>query len=377
MSVLYPQRILLAAGGTGGHIYPAIALAEAVLELSPSTQIRYSCGSRPGELQIYRSRGIEPIALPLSGHRRGLVNQARFASELFRAYFAAAKAVREFLPDLAVGFGSYASVPALLAARRRGARIVIHEQNAQPGLANRLFARRADLVLTGIPTVEGAFPPEKTRLTGNPIRKELLAEIDPKLARRELGLPEAGSVCLCFGGSLGASRVNAAVFATIEKLPPDSPWHFLWATGPMDHNRIKERLSGGSVATRATIVPYLNRMDLAYAAADLVIARAGAITLAEITALGKPALLIPLPTAAGGHQLSNARVLEQNGAAIVIEEGDASSVEKISTALSNFRDDCDKLRAMSEAARRLGLPHAARTMAEAIGQLWSPKPAKS
>lgn len=372
-----PSRMLLAAGGTGGHIYPAIALAEALQAMSPATEIRYSCGNRPGELNIYQSRGIEPIVLPVSGHRRGLGNQLKFAAEMFGAYRTATAAFRDFRPEIAVGFGSYASAPALFAAQRAGARIVLHEQNAAPGLANRLFARRADLILTGIPVEPGRFPESKTKLVGNPVRRELLAPIDTKLARRHLGLPEIGRLCLCFGGSLGAARVNALVADALAKLPADSPWHFLWAAGPTQIERVRQRIAElPHVATRITLVPYLERMDWAYAAADLVIARAGAITLAEITALGKPSILIPLPTSAGGHQLSNARVLEQKGAAQVIEEGDLDSVEKISTALSKFGSDCDKLMAMAEAARTLGAPDAAQAMAQAIGQLWSEKPAK-
>lgn len=373
---IFPPSVLLAAGGTGGHIYPAIALAEAIGEMSPKTQIRYVCGNRPSEIEIYRTRGIGPIVLPISGHRRGLGHQSRFLLEMVRAYRTVSAAIRELDIDLAVGFGSYASVPALMAASRAGARVVLHEQNAAPGLANRLLARRADLVLTGIPTLPGAFPPAKVERVGNPVRRELLAEIPPKLARRELGLPESGRVCLCFGGSLGAARLNAILEAAIEKTDSER-WHFLWASGPAHFEALQATLRRNpALAERAKLLPYIERMDVAYAAADLVICRAGAITLAELTALGKPSILVPLPTAAGGHQLANARVLESAGAAMVVEEGDSSSVEKIFTALSKFATECDTLAEMAEAARKLGFPQAARRMAQAIGQLWAEKPAK-
>lgn len=360
----------MAAGGTGGHIYPAIALGQALRDRDPAIQIHYCCGNRPGELEIYRAAGIDPVVLPLSGNRPGIANRLRFASEVWAAYRTASAEVRSFRPQVAVGFGSYVSVPALVAARRSGAVTVIHEQNATPGLANRWLSRRAALILTGIPVAPGVFPEAKTRLTGNPIRKELLAPIDAKLAKRALGLSEAEPVCLCFGGSLGAARVNRMLLAAIQEVAPATRWQFLWAAGPANFEVIRKEIQAKpEIAARVTLMAYLERMDYAYAAADLVVCRAGAITLAELTALGKPSILIPLPTAAAGHQRSNAEVLAAAGAALVIDENEPGGVEKMSTALMKLGQSCDMLLGMSQAARRLGSPDAARKMVEAIAQL--------
>jgi UDP-N-acetylglucosamine--N-acetylmuramyl-(pentapeptide) pyrophosphoryl-undecaprenol N-acetylglucosamine transferase len=261
----------------------------------------------------------------------------------------------------------------LVAARRLGAATAIHEQNALPGRANRWLARRADLILTGLETPPGAFPPERTRLVGNPVRAELLAPLDRRAARLKLGLPLEGPVCLCFGGSLGAAAINRLMLSILRSSSTASstpPWHFLWAAGPTHLESVRAELAAGpKLAAVATVVGYLNDMASAYAAADLVIARAGALTLAELAALGKPSILIPLPTSAGGHQLGNARCMAEAGATILVEESDPSAAEKIATSLAQLGADWGKLSAMGKAASGLGKPDAARAMAEALAAL--------
>lgn len=368
-----PLRVLLAAGGTGGHIYPALALADALREASPGCEILFVCGDRPGELAIYRGRGIEPRALPLSGRRRGVANTIRFAREFGASMLLARRIAREFRPRVAVGFGNYLSAPALWAARRAGARLAIHEQNAHPGVANRWLARACDLVLTGAPVPAGRFPAERTRLVGNPVRRDLLvpAGADERAAaRRAFGLPESGPALLCFGGSLGAAGVNRMLSRALPEFAAARPeWSFVWASGPTQFEALRpeaEALAAGPLAGRLAFLPYLNDMRAAYLACDLAVTRAGALTLAELTALGKPAVLVPLPTSAGDHQRANARGLAEAGAAAVVEETAPDATARLVRALVELADDPGRLAVMAESARALGRPDAAERMAEAV-----------
>lgn len=377
------QRIVMAAGGTGGHIYPALALGQAIGEIDPHVEIFYCSGDRPAEIEIYRSSGIEPIVLPISGRRRGIVNHLKFARQLVGAYREAARRMKDLKPDLAVGFGNYQSVPAIMAARRRGAATVIHEQNAAPGLANRFLASGARAIFTAIDDRGGRFPGAKTFCTGNPIRRDLTREIDRAQARAEFGVGASERVCLCLGGSQGALGVNRLVSQVLAGLQKgtdggQSPqWGFLWATGPANYDSIELEMGERKDASPSvTLRPYIDRMPWAYAAADLVLARAGALTLAEITALGKPSILVPLPTSAGQHQRANAEALAERGAAVLIEQSDPEAAGKIITLLKELGRDNDKLKRMGEAASALGRPEAGRLMAERLRELglgeWPP-----
>lgn len=369
------RRILMAAGGTGGHIFPALELGRALREADPSVVIEYCCGSRPGELQIYRSNGIEPIVLPATGRRSGILAQLQFLREMIASYRIAMKGVHRFQPDLAIGFGNYSSWPILSAARRMGAATALHEQNVVPGLANRWLGRYANLIMLGMPARDGLFPRGRIVLTGNPVRKDLLKPQDPKQARLTLGLPADKLIGLAFGGSLGAAAINRLTLNAAKSAASSGKWHFLWASGPRGFEEIRSTLERDPPLARSvTLLPFIDRMDLAYSAADLVLCRAGALTIAELTALGKPALLVPLPTSAGGHQLANARRLASAGAASLIEESDPEAEKKVQTSLRNFAEDCSILRRMGGASRGLGEADAAEKMVSALASLaWHTK----
>lgn len=353
-------EVWFAAGGTGGHIYPALEVGRALGRAAPGLTIRFLCGARPGELKIYHDHGIDPVVLPMTGRRPGVRNQLRFLKELFAAGRQCRRMAQDQRPRLAVGFGGYPSAPALWAARLAGAVTLIQEQNAFPGLANRLLARRAARIYAGLPIRHPAFGPEKTTVTGNPVRRELLETGDRSEARRHFGIAEDTRLVLAFGGSLGAAGLNTLILQALESHSARR-WRWLWSTGPDHLETVKRRLAeieGGTEQVEAR--PYLGEMNLAYAAADLVVCRAGALTLAELAALGKPSILVPLPTSASDHQRANARRFESEGAAVLVEQGDAAAGQKIVTCLEQFESDCDKLEALGEAARRLGHPDAAR-----------------
>jgi UDP-N-acetylglucosamine--N-acetylmuramyl-(pentapeptide) pyrophosphoryl-undecaprenol N-acetylglucosamine transferase len=354
--------VWLAAGGTGGHIYPAIEIGGALLRAAPGMSPVYFCGNRPSELAIYRAHGIDPVVLPLSGRRPGIRGFWRFCLEMLRALIRARAESRAAPPGVAVGFGGYPSAPALWAARSAGAAIFIQEQNALPGRANRLLSRFAHRIFAGLPFQEGALPPHKTSVTGNPIRADLLVAMDTAEARRAFGLPESGPTVLCFGGSLGARGLNGLILKALAT-PASRAWHWIWATGPDHFDAIRRE-----TASREGLIlrPYLDEMRAAYAAADLVVCRAGALTLAELAALGKPSILVPLPTAAKDHQRINAQGFESAGAAVVIDETDPAAEQKFVTWLEQFAADCDKLGQLGTAARGLGRPEAAHEIVSEI-----------
>lgn len=359
-------EIWLAAGGTGGHIYPALEVGRALGEAAPGLSIRYFCGARPGELAIYQDRGLDPVVLPLSGRRSGPANQLTFVRELFAAWRRCRAVARRHRPRVAIGFGGYPSAPALWAARSAGAVTMIQEQNAFPGLANRLLARRAARVYAGLPVAHPAFSPHKTMVTGNPVRRELLQAIDRAAARRHFGIPGEAPLVLVFGGSLGAVGLNALILKALES-EQARRWHWLWSTGADHFESVQQKLERiDGARDRVELRPYLAEMNRAYAAADLVICRAGALTLAELATLGKPSILVPLPTSASDHQRANARRFEAEGAAVLVEQGDPEAAQKIVTCLEQFESVCDKLGTLGEAARRLGHPDAAREIVSDI-----------
>src|SRR6185295_2969696 len=232
-------RILLAAGGTGGHIYPAVALAEAISVEAPRVDIQFVCGSRPAEWQIYRRLGIEPWILPVAHHRRGYIEGFRFIGQMLASWGEVRRRLRASPVQVAVGFGGYVSVPPLLAARLSGARIALHEQNVHPGVANRLLARLCRLVALGAPVPRGVFPAKRTKLVGNPIRADILQLPAREFARDFFRLaPGSRRVCLVIGGSQGAQGLNAMIIKLLGRLRnlenPAAGWQLLWSTGP-DH----------------------------------------------------------------------------------------------------------------------------------------------
>jgi UDP-N-acetylglucosamine--N-acetylmuramyl-(pentapeptide) pyrophosphoryl-undecaprenol N-acetylglucosamine transferase len=370
-----PRRcVLLAAGGTGGHIYPAIALAEAIAELDPAVKIKFCCGARPAELQIYHRLKIRPWIMPVAYNRPGILWRCRFIGQMLASWRKSRRRLKRRPVDVAVGFGSYVSVPPLVAARMRGACIVLHEQNLRRGTANRLLTPLARwIAMAGEPA--GDRPPAKrTRIVGNPVRASMQKPGDRDAARKFFRLKPDRLVCLCVGGSQGAVGLNRLLLNLIGRmLQAESHagrWQLLWSTGMTNYQAMTEAIkSMGSEAGDHILAPYIERMDLAYASADLVLARAGALTLAELTALGKPAVLAPLPTAKGGHQEENARRLVQAGAAVLLSQDAPEAPAQLETWLSAWAQAPETLEEMSRASRALGRPGAAKELARLVLEL--------
>jgi len=323
MTNLHTKRILIASGGTGGHFYPGLALANA---------LRARGGWEPvflvkkGDISIgalrenyYAYAEIDMTSLPRSLNPIAHLSFAyKFASSLATCL----RVLKDFKPVLVFGTGSYISFPAILAAYLKGTPSLIHESNAKFGLGNRLCARFASATTLGLPVKDNPFK-AKSELTGTPIREVFSTHADPAEARARLGLKEGGPVLLIFGGSQGARRLNRAAAAAVKKVREKGlTFQILHLAGKKDHAGTLAFYAelGISGEPSLKVLDYCEDMNLLYAAADIVCCRAGASTAAELIYLKKPAVLVPLPTSAGGHQLANARILSDAGAAVTLEE---------------------------------------------------------
>lgn len=350
-------RVVIAGGGTGGHLTPALALAR---ELAAR-------GAEP--TLVGGTRGLDPRILPESGlpwrlidapalDRRRWWRNVLLPGRLARAVLAGRRVVREVDPDVVVGTGGYASVPAVLAAAWAGIPIVLQEQNRAPGIATRWLARRAERVCVQFGEAEAALSGGTVvETTGSPIPPQEPVPAD-FADRLDPDRPTVG----VFGGSQGARAINDAVRALHEEDPDGAEWNLIWQTGAADHARIE---AARAWPERFVIRPFFDPMAAVYPRLDLIVCRAGAMTLAEITAWGIPSILIPYPHATAGHQDANARAMEEAGAAIRIAE-ETLSARRLENLLRGLLADPDRRRAMAESARALGRPDAAAVVADRV-----------
>lgn len=352
---------MFAGGGTGGHLAPGIAVAEKLRRQIPDAQVRFVGSGRPVERQMLEPTGFElstVVSQPLTALKR---RPHRFLIDNWRAWRAACRNIRTERPAVVIGLGGFASVPMVLAARRYRVPVVLLEQNAVPGRANRWLARRSPICLTFKESSERLPGSTSSHLTGNPVRDGIVA-----LAAAQRKLRTETKTLLILGGSLGSRQVNESVFAAVETLNRElSGWKLIHQTGPTGEEESRDRYSRLKVDHE--VAEFFPDLAKQYSQATLVVARAGATTLAELAALGLPAILIPYPTAVDDHQRLNARPFERAGAAVIVESANRSfsSVDLV-PALKGVLDDPDRLRAMSRAMRSLGRPDATGKVAELI-----------
>ncbi|MDH7601997.1 MAG: undecaprenyldiphospho-muramoylpentapeptide beta-N-acetylglucosaminyltransferase [Armatimonadota bacterium] len=360
---------MLTGGGTGGHAYPAVAIAEALREIDPSVELLF-VGSRTGpESRIAAEADISFRSVPCAPFPRSLAGSDVVGVAKIIAGFVVSLAVlRRFGPDVAVGTGGYTTVPVLLAQRTLGKPIVIHEQNAVAGRANLFLARFARRVCVTFPSSVKSFPRDKTVVTGLPIRKKFFQLPTKAEARAALGMHTDCFTILVVGGSLGARRLNDLMFEVWPKINDGATQvlHQVGASNMDQAERIKA-LGLAEYGGNYRVEPFVD-MPVAMAAADLLVGRSGASTLAEATAAGLPCILIPYPHAAADEQTANARYLAEHGAAIVFRESELTPQE-LAAAIIELRSSPDRLRDMSEASRALGTPNAAREVAEIVAEL--------
>jgi UDP-N-acetylglucosamine--N-acetylmuramyl-(pentapeptide) pyrophosphoryl-undecaprenol N-acetylglucosamine transferase len=366
------MRVVIGTGGTAGHVLPALAVAGSLRD-------RFDADV----LFVGRSEGQEATLIPAGGFPLETVEAIPFVRGVslgaLRAPVAALRAARRSREivrgaDVVIGMGGYVSVPVSLAARRERVPLVLHEQNALPGLANRVAARWARIVALSFLEAADRFPRRvRTVVTGNPVRPSVVrvAEARDALASeayRELGFDAGRRTVVLFGGSQGALRLNRAGVELAAALADRGDLQLLLLTGPRHHDEVRRHLPAGSDLLLRTL-PFLDRMELAYAAADLVVARAGATTVAEVAVCGLPAVLVPYPYATGRHQEANARAMERAGGATVLLD-EAATGEVLSRQIVALLDDAGRLLSMARASRRFGRPEAADALAETAATAW-------
>ncbi len=359
------MRVILAGGGTGGHVYPALAMGDAMRERGHEVLYVGDADRLEGRVAPQRGYDFHPIRAPRYP-RGGLVGKFGFAFSLLRSVLEARSLLKNLRAQVVLGVGGYISAPTVLAAWTLGIPRAIHEANLAPGLANRLCARFADLVFLtyeeSAPRIRSSAPMETVGCPVNP--KVLSGERAPALERYGLSADEP--VLLVVGGSLGAATINALALAAARA--PQRGWQLLWITGTRYHEQVVRDL--GEPPEGVRLVDYEDRMGDAYAAADLVVARAGSSTLAELTALGKPALLIPSPNVTDNHQEANARGLEELGAAMVVTEADLQ-VPAVLDRITMMMRDSPALATMAAASRSQGRLDVATTVAELLEDRFS------
>ena len=361
------MRVIVSGGGTGGHVYPAIAVANALREIDSEVEILFVGAEGKIEMEKVPAAGYRIEGLKIRGLQRRLTAaNLSFPIRLIESLIRARSFLKEFKPDVAAGFGGYASGPTLYMANRLGIPTLVQEQNSYPGITNKLLARDAKRICVAYPEMERFFPKEKMRFTGNPVRKDLQSAGERKEeALSHFGLNPHKKTLLLFGGSLGARTLNEAMRASHELLSKRNDIQVLWQMGKL----YAEQYSLCDTAQLDNVHPlqFIDRMDLAYAISDLVICRAGALTISELCLATSPAILVPSPNVAEDHQTKNAATLVNNNAAIMVADKEAvpGAIQK---ALSLIDDD-KKLRELSDEIARLGMPRASAEIAAEIIKL--------
>ncbi|WP_218827683.1 undecaprenyldiphospho-muramoylpentapeptide beta-N-acetylglucosaminyltransferase [Rubricoccus marinus] len=365
-------RVLFACGGTGGHVYPAIAIADAIRARIPQAAIAFAGTKDRMEWEAVPKAGYAIHPITVSGFQRGLspealARNAAFPFKLAKGLWESLRLIGNFDPDVVVGTGGYASGPVGLAASLRGKKMVIQEQNAYAGATNKLLAPRADHVFLAFDAAR-AFFPEDTPATvaGNPVRQDL-TEASATEAREHFGIPEGARVLLAMGGSLGAGPINGALKVHLKEVLASGETFVIWAAGKRYYQTLNAAVPAHE---RLKLVPYLDRMDLAYEAADLVLCRSGAITCSELAVTGTPSVLVPSPNVTADHQTKNARALADAGAAILLPEADLDA--RFDDDVIALLDAPDLLDQMRRKALAIARPDAADEIARAVIALAPP-----
>lgn len=350
------KKIILAGGGTGGHIYPAIAIAEGLNKNFPNADILFIGTDRGLEKELVTKAGFPLKTIRVKGFRRKLSFDTLVSiKELAHGALDSLNLIKREKPALVIGTGGYVAGPVLFFASIMGVPSVIHEQNVTPGVTNKILSRFVDRIFISFPDSVKYFPKGKTFLVGNPVRKEI-SKGDRQSALKRFGLSPDIPVVLCFGGSQGSARINEAICHIIASIKDTARFQLIHITGKNHYDKIKSILANKGIDVdrlgHIIVRPYIYEMQDAYAAADLVISRAGALSISELSVCGKPAILIPLPTAANHHQDYNAKFMEKNGAAVVLVEEKLSG-ESLLNTIENIIFDKHLLYKMSIASRNL------------------------
>jgi UDP-N-acetylglucosamine--N-acetylmuramyl-(pentapeptide) pyrophosphoryl-undecaprenol N-acetylglucosamine transferase len=361
-----PIRVLLAAGGTGGHVYPAISIADAIAVLSPASEMLFVGTRDRMEWQAVPGAGYKIKSVWISGfHRRLTPQNLLFPVKLIVSLVQSASILKNFKPDVVVSCGGFAAGPVGWVAAKMGIPLAIQEQNSYPGVTNRMLAKKAAVIFTAFKAADSFLPPGKTVLTGNPVRSSLEVQ-DKKQALSHFDFTPEKPVLLVLGGSGGALALNNAMQASLDELHDTLGIQVIWQCGKKYYKRVRDRVDE-SRYPNLRLLGYIDDMPAAYGAADLVLTRAGAGTCSELMNIGKPSILVPSPNVAGDHQTKNAESMVESGASVLISESELE--ESMAKIIEQLISDDETLSSMSKAARGLAKPDAAKTIAEKIFEL--------
>ncbi len=361
-------RVIISGGGTGGHIFPAVSIANAVKRLEPDAKILFIGAEGRMEMQRVPAAGYEIKGLPIRGFLRPLWKPGNIgvAVDYLKSKMMAKKILRQFKPQVAVGVGGYASSAALGAANSLGIPTLLQEQNSYAGLANKTLASKASKICVAYEGMERFFPAAKIMLTGNPVRQQLLeTTVSHDEAVRSFGLDPAKKLVLIVGGSLGARTLNESVLGHLDEIR-NSRVQFLWQTGKYYSSEISSRMKGKEMPN-LVITDFISDMGTAYKAADLVVSRAGAGSISEFCLLGKPVILVPSPNVAEDHQTKNAMALVRKDAALLVRDADAPQ-SLLPLAVSTVAD-AGRLKSLSDNILTMALPDSADIIAREVIKL--------
>jgi len=352
-----PYRVIISGGGTGGHIYPAVAIANQLKAVRPDTEILFVGAKGRMEMTRVPEAGYKIVGLWISGLQRRLtLDNLSFPFKVLSSVRAAHRIIHEFKPDAVVGVGGYASGPLLYAATARKIPALIQEQNSYAGITNKLLARRVNKVCVAYPNMQKFFPAEKLVLTGNPVRSDIM-DVQQKRqeALQHFGLVGSKKTILVIGGSLGARTINHSIAAGLEQILQEG-YQLIWQTGKAyipEAQALEEKYNAQDVRA----FDFIRRMDLAYAAADVVVSRAGALSISELCLAGKPAVLVPSPNVAEDHQTKNAMALVEQHAALLVRDIEAAE-KLVPVALQLAKEEQEQKRLQANILK-MGRPNAA------------------
>jgi UDP-N-acetylglucosamine--N-acetylmuramyl-(pentapeptide) pyrophosphoryl-undecaprenol N-acetylglucosamine transferase len=361
------KRVIISGGGTGGHIYPAIAIAHALQEIEPGIEILFVGALGKMEMEKVPRAGYNIIGLPIVGIKRAVSpDNLVFPFKLVRSLLKAREIIKNFKPDVAVGVGGFASGPLLMMASLGGIPTLIQEQNSYAGITNKFLAKKAGKICVAYPGMEAFFPKGKIKILGNPVRSDIV-EVSSKRQRAlaHFGFRENVKTLFVMGGSLGARSINTSINAGLEKLIA-AGCQVLWQTGKGFIDQAEDTIRKVST-DRAKAFEFIYEMDLAYAVADVVVSRAGALSVSELCLAVKPAILVPYPAASEDHQTKNALSLVEQDAAIIIK--DSRTAEDLVPAALNLLNDLVKQEGLKSNISRLAKPTAARDIAAEVLKL--------
>jgi UDP-N-acetylglucosamine--N-acetylmuramyl-(pentapeptide) pyrophosphoryl-undecaprenol N-acetylglucosamine transferase len=378
-------RVIVSGGGTGGHIFPAISIANAIRQLRPEAKILFVGAEGRMEMQRVPDAGYEIIGLPVAGFdRKRLWRNVGVLIKLIRSQWKARKIIKKFKPQVAVGVGGYASGPTLKMAATMGIPTLIQEQNSYAGVTNKLLAKQAKKICVAYEGMERFFPQEKIILTGNPVRQTLVSEqVSRKDAAKHFDLDPNRKTVLIIGGSLGARTLNETMIANLNMIQAHPEVQFIWQVGKIYIDQVKEALRAysGELVCNSHIVTmpnlyvndFIKHMEYAYGIADLVVSRAGAGSISEFCLLGKPVILVPSPNVAEDHQTQNALALVRRDAALYVKDVEAKE-QLVELAIETVKDN-DKLQALNRNILEMALPDSAEIIAKEVLRLADEKEA--